>query len=329
MKKFFSFAIVCACLLFGIFGLSACGNKARYSVTCGDCENGYVIVADSKACAGEKVILAAHPDAGYKLTSFTVDGEELDGVSFVMPGKDVTVSAMFEAITYLVTYVLGDAEFTGNNPDSYTVESAVELQSPQKEGYEICGWYTYCTQPEYGFYGWDQEDFRVTTLVGLVGNVTLYAKYYNPPHEIHVEGSGDGMCYVDDDAWEFYYGDTVYLAVIPDNFYELDYITVNEVAIDGISFTMPAADAYVAAYFKPIRYTITYELDGGTNSPDNPDYYTVEDWNMQLGDAEKDGYYFYGWYYDEAHTDPVNFEYLVYDCRSVKVYAWFMPIEEE
>lgn len=50
-----------------------------------------------------------------------------------MPDKDVAVSAQFEPITYSITYVLSDTNLTGNNPDAYTVENAVELADLYKE----------------------------------------------------------------------------------------------------------------------------------------------------------------------------------------------------
>ena len=124
MKKFLSllalFALSIGCAL--IF--SACKGGKEYSVTCEDGAHGYITVSDSRAEAGEKVILAAHPNAGYKLSHFTLDGEPLDGRSFVMPQQDVTVSASFEVVTYSVTYISGDATVDGNNPATYTVESA-------------------------------------------------------------------------------------------------------------------------------------------------------------------------------------------------------------
>ena len=45
-----------------------------------------------------------------------------------------------------------------------------------------------------------------------------------------------------------------------------------------------------------IRYTITYNLNGGTNDKDNPAHYTVETETITLKDAERTGYAFMGWY---------------------------------
>ena len=50
----------------------------------------------------------------------------------------------------------------------------------------------------------------------------------------------------------------------------------------------------VHAVYTPISYVITYNLDGGTNSPNNPETYTVED-TFTLKAPTKQGYAFTGW----------------------------------
>ena len=51
-------------------------------------------------------------------------------------------------------------------------------------------------------------------------------------------------------------------------------------------------------------YTITYELDGGTNAPENPASYNVETETITLKDPVKPGYTFAGWY--TADKSPVT-----------------------
>ena len=51
-------------------------------------------------------------------------------------------------------------------------------------------------------------------------------------------------------------------------------------------------------------YTITYELDGGTNAPENPAGYNVESETITLKDPVKTGYTFAGWY--SADNSPVT-----------------------
>ena len=51
-------------------------------------------------------------------------------------------------------------------------------------------------------------------------------------------------------------------------------------------------------------YTITYELNGGTNAPENPAGYNVETETITLKDPVKTGYTFAGWY--TAGNSPVT-----------------------
>lgn len=327
MKKFLIVIASVIALICGALCFAACSGGTEYSVTCGDCENGYVTVSEAKAEAGEKVIVAAHPDAGYKLTSFVLDGEVMEGCSFVMPEKDVTVSATFEALTYSINYVLGDATVADGNPTTYAYGSTAQLIDPEKEGYEVCGWYTYCVESE-SYWNWDIEDFRVTSLEKLFGNLTLYAKYYNPMHSINISYSYGGECYVENYIYDGYYGETYDLIVNTYPGYELDYIEVNGERIEGTTFTIPKSDVEIYVEFEAIEYKINYVLDGGTNSPFNPDYYTVnygDNGYFELSDAEKDGYDFWGWYLDEEHSERV-YGINTYLCEDITLYAYFEEI---
>ncbi len=60
------------------------------------------------------------------------------------------------------------------------------------------------------------------------------------------------------------------------------------------NFKMPAKDVEVTAKATPLPYLITYILDGGKNSKENPRSYTVND-AFDFKDPEKAGYTFGGW----------------------------------
>ncbi len=69
----------------------------QYAITADDAiANGTVTASSDKAAQGCIVNLTAAPAEGYQLKHFTLDGVPLKGESFVMPGKDVVVSAVFE-----------------------------------------------------------------------------------------------------------------------------------------------------------------------------------------------------------------------------------------
>ena len=75
-----------------------------------------------------------------------------------------------------------------------------------------------------------------------------------------------------------------------------------------------------------ITYSISYELDGGTNAAANPADYTVESETITLEAAEKAGYTFDGWYSDAAFTTRVT-EIAKGSTGDITLYAKWAPIE--
>ena len=70
-------------------------------------ENGTIEADMLMAQDGDTVTLTAHPDSGYALDKFYLDGEELPGNTFEIQGADVTVSATFVVKTsYTATYTV-------------------------------------------------------------------------------------------------------------------------------------------------------------------------------------------------------------------------------
>lgn len=116
---------------------------------------GAVTVGASAAAQGDKVLI--QPGKGYELSQVTVkttsgtpvEVEESSGVyTFIMPAADVTVSADYEVISYGITYHLNGGVNASENPDTYTVEDEVVLQTPTKEGASFLGWtYEGVTEP--------------------------------------------------------------------------------------------------------------------------------------------------------------------------------------
>lgn len=75
-----------------------------------------------------------------------------------------------------------------------------------------------------------------------------------------------------------------------------------------------------------LEYSITYHLDGGKNSSENPLKYSIESKEIVLKAATKAGYTFDGWYFDSNYTKPANIisaELL----RNLELYAHYIPYE--
>ncbi len=57
---------------------------------------------------------------------------------------------------------------------------------------------------------------------------------------------------------------------------------------------------------KPESFNIIYQLDGGTNSSNNPESYSSSDSTITLQAPTKEGYRFDGWYTDSNFTQPIT-----------------------
>ena len=73
--------------------------------------------------------------------------------------------------------------------------------------------------------------------------------------------------------------------------YEVDHWS----EISEVPFKMPAKNLTVTAEGKPITYTISYDLDGGSITDQNPEEYNIESEPITLLNPQKKGYTFLGW----------------------------------
>ena len=73
-------------------------------------------------------------------------------------------------------------------------------------------------------------------------------------------------------------------------------------------------------------YTITYELEGGTNAPENPAGYNVETGTITLKDPVKTGYTFAGWYKTEDFTGVAVTKIAQGSTGNITLYAKWIEI---
>ena len=85
------------------------------------------------------------------------------------------------------------------------------------------------------------------------------------------------------------------------------------------------ADALYLYQVPEKEYTISYNLNGGTNASDNPKTYKATDETIELKPATRDDYTFEGWYSNEALTTEVT-EIVKGSTGNVTLYAKWAPI---
>ena len=117
--------------------------------------------------------------------------------------------------------------------------------------------------------------------------------------------------YVDDEVYESVevdYGDLVEQPENPTKTgYDFDKWYLNAELTTEFNFSNPITENTNAyAGFVLANYTITYNLNGGTNSPNNPSTYTMQSATITLENATKTGFTFDGWYEDSEFTTQIT-----------------------
>ncbi len=101
-------------------------------------------------------------------------------------------------------------------------------------------------------------------------------------------------------------GEEYTVAIVPNEGYEIEKVSVNGETKEvtnktemNYTFTNVNENYVITATYvevtEPISYTITYNLDGGTNNENSPASYTMETESFTLSEPTKDGYIFIGW----------------------------------
>ena len=159
----------------------------------------------------------------------------------------------------------------------------------------------------YTFIGWKYQENYLTDSLGvgigtwsLTQNVTLIAGW-DPDDKIIQFDTGTNTIVVN--SIEIEYGSKVVLPhdIVRNGYTFTGWYDSNGVCYAGSDGVMTREwDKEEATYtlhaeWILTQYSITYNLDGGINSSDNPSQYTVEDSTINLSNATKTGYRFMGW----------------------------------
>lgn len=145
MKKNFLMLMLCVFIILpcGLI-FSACNEPPRieYQITITENENGEILVNKTNAYAGDVISISVNANEGYKLEedSLKYNGIKINNFSFVMPEKDVVITANFIIKSFNINYHT-DEFTTHSNPLLATTNDIIQLTNPTKSGYDFDGWY--------------------------------------------------------------------------------------------------------------------------------------------------------------------------------------------
>ena len=157
-------------------------GAVKYSITVVQPAGGTVSASATFATAGTTIELTATPAEGYTLDYFTLDGERINGDTFIMPARNVDVSAVFTANAYSITVVQPAGGTVSASKLSAFFGEAVELTAVPDEGYELSHYVVNGAANNGGTFTMPARDVIVTAVftkvaepsVNLALNATIY-----------------------------------------------------------------------------------------------------------------------------------------------------------
>ena len=228
-------------------------GAVKYSINVVQPANGSVAASATFATAGTTIELTATPAEGYTLDYFTLDGERINGDTFIMPARNVEVSAVFTANAYSITVVQPTGGTVSASATSATAGTTVKLTATPAEGYTL------------DYFTLDGERINGNTFSMPAQNVEVSAVFTANAYSITVVQPAGGT--VSASATSAAAGTTVELTATPAEGYALDYFTLDGERINGDTFIMPARNVEVSAVFTANAYSITVvQPTGGTVS---------------------------------------------------------------
>ncbi|MBR4003051.1 MAG: leucine-rich repeat protein [Clostridia bacterium] len=200
---------------------------------------------------------------------------------------DIALYAKWEIITYPINYELNGGTNNVGNKSNYTVETdTFSLLNPTREHYTFGGWF---------------NDNSYTSELnsiekGTIGQKTLYAKW--TPIEYNITYILNGGTNNNQNPNTYNVEDEIIFAEPTRNGYSFKgWFTDSEFNNEITNINREFLDEITLyAEWEIITYPINYELNGGTNNPENKSNYTIETDTFELKNPTREHYSFNGWY---------------------------------
>ena len=221
---------------------------------------------------------------GYTFEGWAVDGE-IVSFPYVIE-TDTEFEAVFEAITYTITYESNSGMLDGESCKEYTIEDSVTLKNPQREYYTFGGWYNNSSLT---------GDVITQISAGSYGDKAFYAKWvpiiYKIEYDVNggVNDSENVDIYTAED--EFAFKDPSKEGYTFVGWYSDKELTAK---VEGISKGQ-GGNVKLFAKWKENENTIVFMSQTGGGTMDNMVVLSNTTVNLALNTYVKPGYTFRGW----------------------------------
>ncbi len=277
---------------------------------------------------GEEVEITAIPATGWAFANWTDEDGDLFSeeiqYEFIMPEKDITLTANFEPKKHTLCLLAypADAGET-NGAGEYHVNEEVPVEAIPFTAWEFMNWTT-----EAGDVVTSLASF---TYVMPAGAVTLTANFKKTDYTLALLANPEEGGAVSSDEYIYNYEDTVTVLAEPNEGWQfVSWEQDGEVIPDAepeYIFTMPAANLTLTASFEKIDYTLTAVAEpqeAGTVT--GTGIYNMGD-TAQLYAAPHEGWEFINWTDDSGVvTEVAGFSYVM-PAAHVTLTANFEPID--
>jgi uncharacterized repeat protein (TIGR02543 family) len=229
---------------------------------------------------------------------------------------NVVLYAKFTPISYSITYNLDGGTNNESNPISYDVEDSLSFFAATKDGYTFNGWYN---NAEY-------NGSAITGItLGSTGNLVLYAKFTENSGATYSVFFYDGATLLDEVlVAEGNLVEPMDPAPTKTGYTFNSWVTTNGGSTPFVFANPITQETLIYAKWDLVNYTITYNLNGGTNGA-NPSTYTILTSNITLLNATKANNTFDGWYEDSGFTVPIS-NIAQGSTGNKTLYAKFTPV---
>ena len=275
-----------------------------YTVTYNANKHGTTTVDYVRVGAGDTVVAPADPiaDDGYVFAGWFTDSNGVNAYQFASQiNQSIILYAKWTLQSFNINYVLNEGSVNGDNPSSYTIDTAFVLNAPADvEGYVFEGW----------FYDAAFTNKATQIIQGTTGDKTFYAKWTRKTFRVMYLADNNSYGSISDQFVE--HGTTINLesagifrrAGYEQNGWSTTMGGAKEYDF-GESFTV-VAPVTLYPTWSLVTYTITYECDGCVNNPQNPTTYTINDKKDIRYPQSREGYDFGGWYKETNYTTKVT-----------------------
>lgn len=263
---------------------------------------------------------------GWSCNGLQVFDEQGNIVNNISLQSNMIFKAMYEeAVQLTITYSVYNSKTEtkietfntkpfdiGNVSESkiYHWNTLVKLVSKPNEGYKFVGWYCdgiqLSSEDEFDYMIWEDD-------------VILDARFEYDTYELEISSydtdfgqimikQGNSQNWYNEQKQKQYYTELTTVAAYTKTNKEFLgwYDETNKLVSSSAvyTFVMPKRNYKLEAKWN--YFYINYDLDGGINDSNNPNYYSFDIQNIRLREPRKEGYVFQGWEYEGNVITEIN-----------------------